>query len=170
MKYLAALVFIACAVAFNVATARLGFVPVGFGLVVSAGTFTAGLALLVRDWVHETAGLWWVAGCIAAGTGLSAVTSSPALALASGAAFAASELADLLIYAPLRRKHQAWAMGLSNTVGALVDSIMFLSLAGFGLAFGVVTGQVLTKIAVTLPFIAVIAIRAKRRAAVGATA
>ena len=38
--------FVLVAVAANVASARFGLVPIGFGLVVSAGTFAAGLALV----------------------------------------------------------------------------------------------------------------------------
>lgn len=147
MKALSMVTFVALVVAANWMTAKFGMV---LGLV-TAGTFAAGLTLLVRDWVHETAGKWWVFACIAAGAGLSVVMSSARLALASGVAFAVSELADFAVYAPLRRRTLAGSMALSNTVGAVVDSLLFLSLAGFGLS-GWHT-QAAVKVAVTVPFI-----------------
>lgn len=141
--------YVAFAVAANLLTTRFGLVSVGFGLV-AAGTFTAGAALLLRDWVHDTAGVVAVVACIAAGTALSALTAGAQLALASGAAFLVSELADLAVYAPLRRRSLVAGVLASNTVGAVVDSVLFLSLAGFGLSQAAVTGQVAVKLAVTL--------------------
>ena len=55
----------------------------------------------------------------------------PALAVASAAAFAVSELADLLVYQPLRRRRFLRAVLASDTVGAPLDTVVFLALAGF---------------------------------------
>lgn len=152
MKTLAAITFVGLIVAANWLTARYGMVA---GLV-TAGTFAAGLVLLVRDWLQEAAGRWWTLTVIAAGAGLSAWLSSPALALASGVAFAVSELADLAVYTPLRERSKAAAMVASNSVGAVVDSLLFLWLAGFPLAqWGT---QSAVKVAVTLPFIAAVVV------------
>jgi queuosine precursor transporter len=158
MKLLTAAVFVALVAASNWLTARYGLVA---GLV-TAGTFTAGLVLLVRDWLQEAGGRWWVLACIAAGAAVSAWTSTPRLALASAAAFAASELVDYAVYTPLRKRSLGGSMALSNTAGAVVDSLLFLGLAGFSLA-GWLT-QSVVKVAVTVPFIvAVVVARAVLR-------
>ena len=152
MKLLAALMFVGLVVAANWMTAQYGVVA---GLV-TAGTFAAGLTFLVRDWLQEAGGRWWVVAAVVAGAGLSVWLSSPSLALASGAAFLVSESADFAVYTPLRKRSQAAAMALSNTAGAVVDSLLFLSLAGFPLAqWGT---QWAIKVAVTLPFIAAVVI------------
>jgi uncharacterized PurR-regulated membrane protein YhhQ (DUF165 family) len=70
------------------------------------------------------------------------------LALASGTAFLASELADMLVYVPLRRRHWLGAVALSNTVGLVVDSALFLWLAFGSLDF--LAGQVVGKAEMTV--------------------
>ena len=107
--------FLACILAANYVTTRYGMVPVGFGLIATAGTYFAGASFVLRDAVQDTvrnarpqAKDWqvalWVAGLIVAGALLSYLVSAPFIALASGVAFLASETADLLVYTPLRRK------------------------------------------------------------------
>src|SRR5581483_8204347 len=120
--------YIATIWAANWAIVTYGVVPIGFGLVAPAGVLFAGFAFTARDAVHETLGARWSIAAIVAGAALSAFL-SPALAVASGSAFLVSELADLGVYAPLRRDHKLAALVLSNTVGAAVDSALFLSLA-----------------------------------------
>ncbi len=152
MKFLAALLFAGLVVTANWMTARFGMVA---GLV-TAGTFAAGLVLLVRDWLQEAGGRWWVLGAIATGALISVWMASPMLAVASGTAFAVSELADFAVYTPLRERSKAAAMVASNSVGAVVDSLLFLWLAGFPIAqWGT---QSAVKVAVTLPFIAAVVI------------
>ena len=141
--------FLAAAVAANLATDRFGLIPVGFGLTATAGTVAAGLVLLLRDLVHDLAGRAAVYSCIAAGALLSAATAGTRLALASGVAFAVSELADLSVYRPLRRYSWTRAVLASNTVGALVDTTLFLSLAGYPIA-AALPGQLWVKTATTL--------------------
>jgi uncharacterized PurR-regulated membrane protein YhhQ (DUF165 family) len=156
---LAAAGFVTCVVGANWAISTFGLVPIGFGQLVPAGTFAAGIAFLLRDAVQETAGRWWVVvACVAVGASLSAFMAGPTLALASGAAFAVSELADMAVYTPLRnRRRTGLAMLASNTVGAVVDSLLFLGMAGFPLAG--VPAQAVVKVAVTLPFIGFLAWR-----------
>lgn len=152
-------VFVALAAAANWLTAEYGLVPVGFGLVVAAGTFAAGAVLLVRDVVQDLGGRWWVLAAIVAGAAVSAVLAGPKLALASGAAFAVSELADAAVYTPLRRRGWARAAMLSGVAGAVVDSLLFLWLAGFPV-WSSMPGQVLVKVAVTAAVVvAVVVIR-----------
>jgi uncharacterized PurR-regulated membrane protein YhhQ (DUF165 family) len=152
-RLLAFVSFVACVVAANVMTARLGLV-----LGVTAGTFTAGLALLVRDWLDEVAGWRWILGAIAVGAGLSfAMTPGYRLALASGLAFTLSELVDWSVYRPLRHRGWAPAAVASNIVGALVDSTLFLAVAGFPLWPGIPV-QTAVKGAVTTAFVVLVVV------------
>lgn len=151
----AVLLFVACALGANLLTSRYGPIPVGFGLTATAGTWLAGLVLLARDWVHDTAGRTTVLACIVAGAALSAATVSPRLALASGVAFLISELADLAVYTPLRQRSWAGAVAASNTVGAAADTIVFLLLAGLPLATAL-PGQLALKTVVTVAAIAAV--------------
>lgn len=151
MRWAAAAVFVGCVVSANLLTVRYGLM---LGLV-TAGTFTAGLALLVRDWLDDVAGRLWVLAAIVAGAALSYVmTPGWRLALASGLAFAVSELADWAVYRPLRARGWARAAMASNVVGAVLDSLLFLSVAGFPLWPGVPV-QTAVKVTVTGLFVAV---------------
>ena len=149
---------LAVIVAANALTATHGLVTVA-GLTATAGTWVAGLAFVARDWLHDTGGRRWVAAAIMAGALLSALL-SPSLALASAVAFAVSEAADWAAYAPLRRRHRLAAALASNTVGAVLDSLLFLALAGFPLA-GAGT-QTVVKVATTTAV--VLAVMGVRRA------
>lgn len=157
---LAAATFIGLVAASNWLTAKYGLIG-GF---VTAGTFTAGLVLAARDAVRETAGVWASLACIAAGVAVSAFMASPALALASGAAFAVSELADTAVYEPLRRRSRTRALAWSNLIGSVVDSIVFLTLAGFPL-WPAILSQIAVKwaVCVALPLLAIGGARAVLR-------
>lgn len=140
-RYLAA-AFVAVIIASNALTYGLGVVQV-LGLTATAGTWTAGLAFAVRDHLQQTGGTRWVLSTVVAGAVLSA-TLSPSLALASGAAFLLSELADWAVYTPLRAKGRTRAALASNVVGAFVDTAVFLVIAGFPL--NMLTTQVVVKV------------------------
>lgn len=129
----------------NLVTTRYGLIPAGFGLMVAAGTYAAGLSLGLRDALHESGGYRWVLGAIAAGIALSALLGDGRIALASAVAFGVAELLDLLVYMPLRRRNWRTAVAASNAVGAVADTVLFLSLAGFPLTFESVGGQILVK-------------------------
>lgn len=140
----------------NWAVSTFGLIPAGFGLLVPAGTYAAGLALGLRDALHDTGGLRWVLAAIAAGIALSALLGDGRIALASAAAFGLAELLDLAVYAPLRHRQWHLAVVASNAVGAVVDTLAFLTLAGFGLTWTAVGGQLLVKaVWVTLTFLLV---------------
>lgn len=140
----------------NVVTSNWGLVGAGFGLLVPAGTYCAGLALGLRDALQDRAGVWWVLSAVGLGAALSLVLADPRIAVASGVAFLLSELADLGVYTPMRRKGWRRAVLASNAVGAVVDTLIFLWLAGFPLAPESVGGQVLVKaIWVTASFLLV---------------
>jgi uncharacterized PurR-regulated membrane protein YhhQ (DUF165 family) len=123
----AALGYVATIFAANWLIEHFGVVPVGFGLVAPAGVFAAGLALTLRDVVQATLGRPAVVAAILIGALLSFLV-SPAFAVASGVAFLVSELADFAVYTPLERRSWLAAVAVSNTVGLLIDSWLFLKL------------------------------------------
>lgn len=141
----AAAAFVASIALANWMTVAFGLVPAGFGLQVTAGTYAAGLALALRDVLHDAGGLRWVLPAIAAGIAVSFALGAGWIAVASAVAFGLSELADLAVYAPLRRRAWRTAVAASNAVGAVVDTVVFLTISGFGLAPGLVAGQLLVK-------------------------
>ena len=106
-------------------------VPVAPGLLAPSGVVVIGFALVLRDLLQRAAGLPRSVAAVLCGTALSFAIAPPSLVLASGAAFALSELADLAVYTPLQRRGLALAVLASGAVGAAVDSALFL-----GLAFG----------------------------------
>jgi hypothetical protein len=95
----------------NYLSSEYGLVTAGFGLLVSAGTYAAGLALGLRDALHEAGGIYWVGAAIT----------------------------------PLRRRNWRIAVTASNAVGALVDTLLFLWIAGFPMTAQSVGGQLLVK-------------------------
>lgn len=143
----------------NWLTSTFGLVPVGFGLMATAGTYAAGLALGFRDALQDTGGRWWVLAAIAAGGILSYLLADPVIALASAAAFLVSESFDMLVYTPLRARQWTAAVVASNAVGAVVDTVVFIGLAGsvLGVTIGAaLPGQLVGKGWATLAFLAVV--------------
>ncbi len=138
--------YVATIFAANWAIAAYGAVPVGFGLLAPAGVYCAGLAFTLRDGVQHTLGKRWTLAAIVAGAALSALV-SPRFALASGAAFLLSELADFAVYTPLAQRRWLFAVAASNAVGLVVDSALFLWLAFGSLDF--LPGQVVGKLWMT---------------------
>lgn len=138
----------------NWAIAHYGTAPVGFGLTAPAAVYTVGIALVLRDLTREALGRGATIAAIATGTVLSLMLSTPALALASAAAFAASETLDMAVYEPLRKRDMMTALVASNAVGLTVDSLIFLSLAFGNLTY--LPGQMLGKAWMTVAAIPVI--------------
>lgn len=156
IKAAAAVAFLACILAANYVTTEYGMVPVGFGLVATAGTYLAGLTFVLRDSIQDAMGRRAALVLIVAGAGLSYLVSDPFIALASGVAFLVSEAADLAVYSPLRRRGYVRAAIASNIVGALVDTFLFLWIAGFPLAGW--QGQMVGKLAITAAVILVVGV------------
>lgn len=147
--------FLACILAANYVTTEYGMIPVGFGFVATAGTYLAGLSFVLRDAVQDTAGRWAAVGLAVIGALLSYLIADPFIALASGVAFLAAELADLAVYTPLRKRGYIRAAVASNIVGAVVDTFLFLWIAGFPIA-GAWQGQMVGKVAVTAVVVALV--------------
>lgn len=143
----------------NWAIGAFGIVPVGFGLMAPAAVYFVGLAFTFRDLLQDTLGRRWTIIAILIGAGLSAFF-SPALALASGTAFLISETADFAVYTPLRERNWLGAVALSNTVGLVLDSVIFLTLAFGSLEF--LAGQIVGKAWMTV--LAIIVLWTWRRA------
>jgi len=154
--------FLGTILAANYVTTRYGMVPVGFGLLATAGTYFAGLSFVLRDAVHDTAGRRAVLALILAGAALSFAVSATFIAVASAVAFLLSETADFAVYQPLRKRGYVRAAVASNAVGAVVDTVAFLTIAGFPLrqAFA---GQMVGKLLMTAVVVGfVLAVRARR--------
>lgn len=157
---LASLILLGGLLAANWVTTDYGFIPVGFGLMATAGTFFAGLTLAMRDLVQDTLGRIYVVGLILIGTVISFAIAAPAIAIASAAAFLISEMLDFAIYTPLRAKAKVgdkrWAVAVlaSNTVGAVVDTVVFLGIA-FGMAsiLPALPGQLVGKTYATIGYL-----------------
>ncbi|HET7322469.1 MAG TPA: VUT family protein [Longimicrobiaceae bacterium] len=122
--------------------------PVGFGLLAPSGAYAAGFTFVARDLLQRVAGKRWGLGAIAGGTVISVLV-SPELALASGTSFLFSELVEFSVYTPLQRDHFVLAVFLSGVVGSIVDSVIFLSIAGIPLTTAL-AGLLLAKVWVQL--------------------
>jgi uncharacterized PurR-regulated membrane protein YhhQ (DUF165 family) len=129
-------------------------IPVGFGYRAPSGVLWVGLAFTLRDVVQSTLGKLPVIGAIVLGAVLSYVV-APSLAWASAVAFLASEALDFVVYTPLvERDRVVPAVVLSNTVGLLVDTFVFLQIAFHSLDFW--PGQVIGKALMTVLVVPVV--------------
>lgn len=136
-------------------------IPVGLGLSAPSGVLMIGAALVLRDMVQRKYGAAPAIAAILAGSLVSLAFATPALVVASAAAFLISELADMGVYTPLRRRNLALAVLASGAVGAALDSAVFLWLAFGSLDF--IAGQIVGKLWATVAGAAVIAAMARRR-------
>ena len=162
MKLLSALLYLGAVVLTNVTSNHFGMVGVGFGLLVPAGVFLAGLTFGLRDVLQEYGGVELTVLLIIVGSALS-VYVSPELAIASGVAFLCAELLDLSVYTPLRNKNWTVALVLSNLVGSIADAILFLAIAPFPLTLSGVIGLTLGKMYMVIPVAPIIYFARKKR-------
>lgn len=132
---------------------RHGMVPVGLGLVAPAGVYAAGVTFTLRDVAHRALGPRWVIAAVVVGAALAGILSTR-VALASGFAFLVSELCDHLVFTPLHERTWVGAVLLSNVVGLMVDSVLFLWLAFGSLNF--LWGQAMGKAWMTVITVAVL--------------
>jgi len=144
-------------------------VPVWPGVYAPSGVLWIGAALWLRDEVQRRCGKGPVVAGIVAGALLSFLFAPPFIAIASAVAFGTSELLDFAVYTRVTHRYgHVAAIGVSNTLGAAVDSAAFLLIAFGSLAF--MEGQVLGKLEMSLLAMAVVAWRQRRRRLVEAVA
>lgn len=148
--------FIASIFAANYLVEHYGVVSIGFGLHAPAAVFAVGLAFTFRDFVHRTLGPHAVLVAIVVGAALSSLI-APAFAIASGVAFLVSETSDLLVYTPLARRSWLGAVTASNTVGLVVDSILFLWISPLPV-HGLLAGQIVGKAYMTIAAVLLLAV------------
>lgn len=144
----------------NYATTRWGFVPVGFGLAATAGTFAAGFALAARDAVQDLLGKRVMLAVLVVGAVLSYAVADARIATASAVAFLLAELANFAVYTPLRKRaalgdrRWAGAVAASNLTGALVDTVVFLAIAfGWAAVLPALAGQLVGKAYATVMYL-----------------
>lgn len=156
--------FIAVVWGANWLVQEYGPVSVGFGLEAPAGVYLAGLAFTLRDVLHRCLGRAAVFPAIVigaivsleVGAGGTAPGGHVTIAVAGAAAFLVSEVADLFVYEPVRRRGWFPAVLLSNAVGIVVDSALFLWLAFGSLQF--LAGQIVGKAWMTALAVALLAV------------
>lgn len=114
---------------------QFGFVNVPWLGPVASGVIWIGLSFVLRDIGQMLSNRWATIPAVGVGVALSWLLASPALAVASAAAFAVAETLDWLVYTPLAERNWPAAVLFSGAVGAVADSALFLSLA-FGSTSG----------------------------------
>lgn len=156
----AAAALLGSVIAANWATTHFGFVPVGFGLRATAGTFFAGFALAARDATQDALGKAGMLATVAVGVLISYVIADPFIALASAAAFAVAELLNFAVYTPLRERSRLgdrrWATAVvaSSVAGAIADTVVFLWIAfGWAAVAPAMAGQLVGKMWATLLYL-----------------
>ena len=122
----------------------------GLGDLLTWGAFTYPVAFLVTDLANRNHGAAAARRVVYAGFAVAVVLSiwlaTPRIAIASGSAFLVAQLIDVAVFERLRRNAWWQAPLISSVIGAVVDTILFFSLAfaarfaaldtGFGLEDG----------------------------------
>ena len=120
--------------------------PVGFGLLAPSGVWAAAVSFPARDVTQRLGGRWLGIAAILAGAAISWAISDPRIAVASGVTYLCSETADFAVYTPLQKRWFVPAVFASGCVAAVVDSVLFLHLAGLPSGAAAVAGLVLGKV------------------------
>lgn len=116
--------------------------PVWPGINAPSGVYVVGVTLVLRDIVQRQSGPYVTFALIIVGTALTAFL-SPALAVASGVAFFASESVDWALFTMLEKRTYYGAILISNAASIAIDSVLFLTLAFHSLAY--IDGQIIGK-------------------------
>jgi uncharacterized PurR-regulated membrane protein YhhQ (DUF165 family) len=87
------------------------------------------MSLTARDLVHEAMGLRGVAAGMWPERAPQQALAAPEIAVASVVAFTISELFDAMVSGQLRLWTRMGAVGLSNAVGLVADSVLFVPMA-----------------------------------------
>jgi queuosine precursor transporter len=162
MKHFPAAIYVVAILLANWLTARFGLIPVGFGQVATAGTWAAAAVIVARNLTQNDLGRIRVVVLMVVGVALSWWLATPQLAVASGAAFALSESADMAIYTPLRVVGLARAVLPASIIAGIIDTYVFLWIAGFPVNSSA-PGQLIAKSAVAMIASVVIALIGKVR-------
>lgn len=128
MKFICIAGYLAAAMSANWLVTRYGQA----GLIATAAVAIP-FDLTARDFLHERwAGkrIWLRMGLlVAAGSGLSFLTASPSVCIASAISFAAAGIVDTIVYQVLMRRSRFAKMNASNACSAITDSILFPAIA-----------------------------------------
>lgn len=139
-------------------------IPVGFGYEAPSGVLMIGAAMVLRDVIQQVSGARAAVLAVTIGGLVSWFIAPPALVVASVSAFVFAELANMLVYTPLRRNSIGRAILAGGIVGSVVDSALFLWLAFGSLNF--IAGQVIGKAWMSIiAYLVLAALALRRRAA-----
>jgi queuosine precursor transporter len=106
------------------------YTPVGFGLTAPSGVWAAAVSFPARDVTQRMGGRALGVAAILAGALISWRVSNPAIAFASFLTYLCSESLDMAVYTPLQRRWFVPAVFISGCAAIVVDSVLFLHLAG----------------------------------------
>jgi len=130
------------------------------GLTAPSGVLFVGLGFSLRDGAQMALGKWWILAAISVGAILAyfATSGSVKIALGSALALLIGETADWSAYTPMvERGKVTGAIVLSNTIGAAIDTTVFLAVAfgwvGFTTFFW---PQFWLKLIVTIPALLIV--------------
>lgn len=143
-------ILLVCSYLVAIVAANLSIVYFGPASAIWNAAILIAFDLTARDGLHEAwqgRHLWLkMAALIAAGSLLSWWLNADAgpIALASFLAFGAAGVADTLIYAVLGNRSRLVKMNGSNVVSSIVDSVVFVAVAGLPLA--IAPAQIAAKI------------------------
>lgn len=142
MKYVLSLVFVGMAVLANWLASKY-VVQVPFtSFMAPAGFYCIGIALVLRDWIQQLAGLRWsfvLVGIASASSYLigeaAGWTGLQTIAIASVVAFVISETIEAAVFTPLRNRSLTGGVLASGLIGNAVDSFLFIWLAWSAISF-----------------------------------
>lgn len=134
-------VYVGAIVGANLLITHFGLINVGFGLV-PAGTAMVALSWPARDIVQAAGGRWLSILAIVVGAALSywltaggQIPGAPLpIAAASGLTLLCSESLDWAVFSPMRRRYLVTGVAASGILAGLLDTWLFLYLAGIGMA------------------------------------
>ena len=116
-----------------IVAANYGFSVFGpwmvFGAALPPMTFVVGAVFVLRDYAQRDIG-HWIFVPIIIGVGLSLALADPFIAVASGAAFAISEITDWAVFTATNKPLKSRIL-ISSAISVPADSVAFLLIAGF---------------------------------------
>ena len=109
------------------------FAHFGFQDLLTWGAFTYPVAFLITDLANRNHGAAAARKVVYAGFAMAVLLSiwlaTPRIALASGTAFLVAQLIDVVIFDRLRSRAWWQAPLISSVIGAMVDTVLFFSIA-----------------------------------------